>query len=71
LEILSERADVGSVIEDVTQEWIREQIDALKAQAVVARNVGLAAIGGTIAWAMTSVFNVVTEISKGGQGGSM
>lgn len=70
LEILSERADVGSVIEQVTQEWIRDQIDVLKAQAAIARNVGLAAVGFTIAWAMSSVFNVVTEISKGG-GGNM
>ncbi len=66
LEILAERADVGSVIETVTEEWIREQIDMLKAQAVVARNVGLAVVGAVIAWTMTSIFSVVTELSKGG-----
>ena len=65
LEILSERADVGSVIEQVTAEWIRDQIDLLKAQAAIARNVGLAIVGGTIAWAMQSVFNVVTVVSDG------
>ena len=64
LEILSERADVGSVIESVTEEWIREQIDILKAQAGVTRNFGLAAVGGTIAWAMQSVFAVVGEVTK-------
>jgi type II secretory pathway component PulF len=69
LEILSERADVGSVIEEVTQDWIRDQIDELKSQAAVARNVGLVAVGGTIAWSMQSVFNVVTAISGGGGGG--
>ncbi len=69
LEILSERADVGTVIEQVTQEWIREQIDELKAQAAVARNAGLILVGGTIAWAMQSVFNVVTAVSGGGMGG--
>ncbi len=69
LEILSERADVGSVIEDVTQEWIRDQIDDLKAQAAVARNIGLFLVGMTIAWSMQSVFNVVTVISDSGMGG--
>jgi type II secretory pathway component PulF len=64
LEILSERADVGQVIEQVTQEWINEQIDALKAQAMITRNVGLAVVGGVIAWTMSSIFNVVIELSK-------
>ncbi len=66
LEILSERADVGSVIEQVTEEWIRDQIDSLKTQAVLARNIGLALVGGVIAWTMSSIFGVVTELSKGG-----
>lgn len=68
LEILSERADVGSVIEQVTEEWIRDQIEAMKAQAVVVRNVGLAVVGGVIAWTMMSIFSVVTELSKPGAG---
>jgi type II secretory pathway component PulF len=59
LEILSERADVGVVIEQVTEEWMREQIDALKGQAVVARNVGMALVGGVI-------FRVVGELAKPG-----
>ncbi len=70
LEILSERADVGSVIEEVTDEWIDDQIEMLKAQAGVARNVGLVAVGGTIAWAMQSVFAVVTQVSKSSGMGS-
>jgi type II secretory pathway component PulF len=69
LEILSERADVGSVIEQVTEEWINEQIMTLKAQAVLSRNIGMALVGGIIAWAMTSIFAVVGELSKGSQGG--
>lgn len=68
LEILSERADVGSVIEQVTHEWINEQIMVLKGQAVLARNIGMAMVGGIIAWAMMSIFSVVGELSK--QGGS-
>jgi type II secretory pathway component PulF len=68
LEILSERADVGSVIEAVTEEWINDQIEQLKGQAAITRNIGLFIVGGTIAWVMSSVFNVVTEVSKGNNG---
>jgi type II secretory pathway component PulF len=71
LEILSERADVGTVIEQVTEEWIGDQIDNLKAQAAVTRNIGLAAVGGIIAWSMQSVFSVVTAISSGGGAAGM
>ncbi len=70
LEILSERADVGSVIEEITEDWIRDQIDLLRAQAAIARNVGLVLVGGTIAWTMQSVFNVVTVVARGGAGGA-
>ncbi|MDE1900625.1 MAG: type II secretion system F family protein [Alphaproteobacteria bacterium] len=69
LEILSERADVGQVIEQVTEEWINEQILTLKAQAVVARNLGMAVVGSIIAWVMSSIFNVVGELTKPGGGG--
>ncbi len=68
LEILSERADVGTVIEQITDEWINEQIDDLKAQAVVSRNAGMAVVGGMIAWMMTSIFAVVTELTKSNTG---
>jgi type II secretory pathway component PulF len=68
LEILSERADVGQVIEEVTEEWINEQIDVLKAQALITRNVGLMVVGGIIAWTMSSIFNVVVELSKPSSG---
>jgi type II secretory pathway component PulF len=68
LEILSERADVGQVIEQVTAEWIRDQIDILKVQAMLGRNIGLAVVGGIIAWTMMSIFSVVGELSKGGGG---
>jgi len=72
LEILSERADVGSVIEQVTEEWMADQIESLKNQAAITRNIGLVLVGGTIAWAMQSVFSVVTEVSKASGGmGSM
>ncbi len=66
LEILSERADVGAVIEMVTEDWMRDQVDAMKAQAVLIRNAGMALVGGVIAWTMLSIFSVVGELSKGG-----
>jgi len=68
LEILSERADVGAVIEHVTEEWMNEQIGAMKVQAVIIRNIGMAIVGGIIAWTMTAIFNVVGEMTKPGNG---
>jgi len=70
LEILSERADVGAVIEMVTEDWMRDQVDAMKMQAVLIRNAGMAIVGVIIAWTMLSIFSIVTELSKpGGSGG--
>jgi type II secretory pathway component PulF len=66
LEILAERADVGAVIEQVTDEWMGEQIDAMKVQAVLIRNIGMAIVGGIIAWTMMSIFGIVGELSKPG-----
>ncbi|MDD3370330.1 MAG: type II secretion system F family protein [Alphaproteobacteria bacterium] len=66
LEILSERADVGAVIESVTADWMRDQVDAMKNQAVMIRNAGMALVGGVIAWTMLSIFSVVGELSKSG-----
>jgi type II secretory pathway component PulF len=71
LEILSERADVGMVMEEVTNEWMRDQIDAMKVQAVLIRNIGMAVVGGLIAWVMMSIFAVVGELTKGGQSNGM
>jgi type II secretory pathway component PulF len=68
LEILSERADIGQVIEKVAEEWMEDQVDSMKAQAILIRNVGMAIVGGIIAWTMISIFSVVGELSKGGSG---
>lgn len=72
LEILSERSDVGSVIDIVTKEWIEEQIEQLNIQAQIVRNFGLAAVGGVISWAMLSILRittVLTEMQNGGNSG--
>ncbi len=69
LEILAERADVGSVIELVTEDWMKDQVDSMKTQAVIIRNVGMAIVGGIIAWTMMSIFSVVGALSKPGGAG--
>jgi type II secretory pathway component PulF len=68
LEVLAESADVGVIIEQVAEEWMRDQVDAMKMQAVMIRNIGMALVGGIIAWTMMSIFSVVGEMSKGGSG---
>lgn len=64
LEILSERSDVGTVIDVVTKEWIEEQIDMLNVQAQLVRTFGLMAVGGVIAWAMLSILRITTILSE-------
>ena len=64
LEILSERSDVGQVIDVVTKEWIEEQIEVLNNQATLVRTLGLAAVGGVIAWAMLSILQITTILSE-------
>jgi type II secretory pathway component PulF len=66
LAILSERADVGTIIEQVTDEWVEEQIESLQRQAAISRNVGMAIVGVTIGWAMSSIFGVVQAVASGG-----
>lgn len=64
LEILSERSDVGSVIDIVTKEWIEEQIEQLNVQAQVVRTFGLLAVGGVISWAMLSILRITTILTE-------
>ncbi len=72
LEILSERSDVGQVIDAVTKEWIEEQIEVLNTQSQAVRTGGLLCVGGVIAWAMLTILNIttiLTEMQNTGGGG--
>ena len=71
LMVLSERGDIGTVLTQVTEEWMNEQILSLRAQAGVARTVGLFAVAGTIAWVMMAILNVVQAVMGGGSGGGL
>lgn len=68
LEILAERADVGKVLEMLTQEWLDEQTRNLEFQADIARSIGLGAVGSVIAWAMLSIVGLAQSLA-GGHGG--
>lgn len=70
LEILSERSDVGSIIDVVTKEWIEEQIEVLTIQAGLVRTAGLVCVGGVIAWAMMSILRITTILSDMQNSGS-
>lgn len=70
LEILSERGDIGSILEEVTQEWIREQIDELKIQAVLVRNIGLAVVGATIAFSMLTILHITVVLTESSNSGN-
>ena len=66
LEILAERADVGAVIEMVAEEWMLDQVEAMKFQSEVVRLVGMVVVAGIIVWYMMSIFNVIGELTKAG-----
>lgn len=70
LEILSERADVGQVIDSVTKDWIEEQIEQLQMQATAVRTFGLMAVGSVIAWAMLSILNITNVLTAAQSGGA-
>lgn len=70
LEILSERADVGQVIDSVTKDWIEEQIEQLQMQAAAVRTFGLMAVGGVISWAMLSILNITNVLTQAQSGGA-
>jgi len=69
MEILSERGDIGAILEEVTQEWIREQIDVLKIQSALVRNIGLAVVGATIAFAMMTILHITVVLTESSNGG--
>lgn len=68
LEILAERADVGKVLEMLTQEWLDEQTQNLEFQADIARSLGLGAVGAVIAWAMLSIVGLAQSLASGSGG---
>lgn len=56
--ILAERADVATILDMVSREWLDEQILALESQSAVVRSFGMMAMGGVIAWAFMSIIGI-------------
>jgi type II secretory pathway component PulF len=56
--ILSERADVATILDMVSREWLDEQILLLEAQSGVVRSFGMALVGGVIGWAFSSILGI-------------
>ncbi|MDP9196015.1 MAG: type II secretion system F family protein [Pseudomonadota bacterium] len=65
LEILSERGDVGQIIDIVTKEWLEDQTEALNTQATIIRFMGMIAVAVVIAWAMLSIVGITAAVQKG------
>ena len=66
LEILSERADVGAVIEMVADEWMEDQVEAMKHQAEQTRFWGMVLVALVIAGTMWGIFKAVGELARAG-----
>ncbi len=72
--ILAERADVSTILDMVSREWLDEQILALEAQSAVVRSAGMMLMGGVIAWAFMSIIGIaqgtadMSNPTSGGKG---
>lgn len=56
--ILAERADVSTILDMISKEWLDEQILVLEAQSGVARSIGMALVGTVIGWAFSSILGI-------------
>jgi type II secretory pathway component PulF len=68
--ILAERADVATVLDMVSREWLDEQILLLEAQSGVVRSAGMALVGGVIGWAFSSILGIAQGTAEGGGSGA-
>ncbi|HCM84089.1 MAG TPA: type II secretion system F family protein [Alphaproteobacteria bacterium] len=66
--ILAERADVATILDMVSREWLDEQIQMLEAQSAVVRSAGMMAMGGVIAWAFMSIIGIAQGTAEMGSG---
>jgi len=64
--ILAERADVATVLDMVSREWLEDQIQTLEAQSVVVRNAGMMLMGAVIGWAFTSILGIAQGTAEMG-----
>jgi type II secretory pathway component PulF len=64
--ILAERADVATVLDMVSREWLDEQILMLEAQSGVVRSAGMMLMGGVIAWAFMSIIGIAQGTAEMG-----
>ncbi len=64
--ILAERADVATILDMVSREWLDEQIQMLEAQSSVVRSVGMMAMGAVIAWAFMSIIGIAQGTAEMG-----
>jgi len=71
--ILAERADVATILDMVSREWLDEQILTLEAQSTVVRSGGMMLMGGVIGWAFMSIIGIAqgtADMGNNPNGGS-
>jgi len=56
--ILAERADVATILDMVSKEWLDEQILLLESQSTAVRSAGMILMGGVIGWAFMSIIGI-------------
>ena len=64
--ILAERADIATILDMVSREWLDEQILMLEAQSGVVRSAGMMIMGGVIGWAFMSIISIAQGTAEMG-----
>ena len=67
--ILSERADVATILDMVSREWLEEQIQLLESQSVAVRSAGMMLVGAVIGWAFSCILGIAQGTADSGSGG--
>lgn len=64
--ILAERADIATILDMVSREWLDEQIQMLESQSAIVRSAGMMLMGGVIAWAFMSIIGIAQGTAEMG-----
>lgn len=64
--ILAERADIATILDMVSREWLDDQIQMLESQSAAVRSAGMMLMGAVIGWAFMSIIGIAQGTAEMG-----
>lgn len=64
--ILAERADISTILDMVSREWLDDQIQMLESQSTAVRSGGMMLMGAVIGWAFMSIIGIAQGTAEMG-----